>query len=527
MVQSNILRWSSPIAGSGRLYMVPSLSREDYDLLALNIVATAQQKREEQVPQEQDPSGSTSPESQVESQSPEATSQVEEAPTENALVAETSVENMAGSIEAFETEKLLLSNGNSVSAENFAKVTRFWTLRDIKISKKESLNKFIYTAINLEFEIFEQRKDSLFNEAIIITVAGFDADAQKSFQNALSEIPKQLLSQLVGQEDEISGTGVVEILNASEIIVNLGKNDDVLKGSTFTLIKYVDGSDNDKLVKVFGQVIVYHVLEEYSYCQILYADDEILVGDAVRFDKRIGLTTQVRSGFLGAMNLQSDLDTSGLGISTGHVQAGAGFFGEMLGFVGVRQIVDYGTSLVRPFFGLDFFIDGAVGTEVGGISPDKLYAVGNIEGEGFAYRRSFLGLMRPYLGFQLEWNLNRVTLAPNLAAGFIFNAPFAFVDGGQVGSLPPSGSEYESVAASVMNYFTLETGLDVEVRIDQRFSFLFNVGYQAWVGNSINLKGVIDTNLAEGAVSLVENEDFLKFYDWQFLTIGMGFSVSY
>lgn len=421
----------------------------------------------------------------------------------------------------------LLEKDDSVSLSFFSKTNCFLILNEVDISFESSLNSLFYVEVRFSLMQILLGNGEITEELIEFTVAGFDQDLEISFLNAVSHIKEQLIANILLLTERNRGKrSVLDIIDRDEIVVRYGKADGVVKGSTFSLVRYVDDKEGNRKAKTFGQAIAYKVDEEVTYCRILFLDDPVFVGDLVQLDSRIGLTTVIRTGFLGSLNKVTDFSGGSGSMTSGAIQSNLSTFSEYLAFVGIREIIDYGTSWIRPFFGLDFFLDGKKGSGDQSHSSEQLFALGQIEGVGFSYRESFTGLIRPYIGFQMELNLNRVTLAPQLAVGAIFNAPFSFSSVQGEAYTPPSGNSYESIPGSVFNYFTVEAGLDVEVRINSRFSFIFNAGYQSWIGNLIALKPLLSKKEGVDA-SLLHQEDFLKFFDWQFLTLGMGFSVSY
>lgn len=452
---------------------------------------------------------------------------------------ENQAELLAVELSAEEQEQALVLLKRKENQELAAFVDRagFWGIvKSIQLEMRDSLNQFSQAVVRIALEIhsFDERKEVYLKKELEIVLSGFKLSFDEAFNEAISFLPKQLMREFSGYLVEKGEASVVEILDSNEVVLSLGRQDGVFVGKTFSLLMKNTKKGGALQPAVKGQLKVYKVEENYCYCELLFLNpgEVVLVGDRVEADPFIGLETQVIVGFMGSLLEVSDYKNDGFHLFEGQSQAPshASFFSENLGYIGIREVVNYGMNLIRPFFGLDFFVDGKKGTGTASSNPEKLWLLGSVEKEGFLYRKDFMGMVRPYVGFNLNWQLNRVTISPEMALGFIFGKRLDF--NGESGSPygVSSGTDYAPIAGSGFHYFTFTSLLNAEVRLDRQFSLLLHAGYDGWLGNMFELKGRIKPELkgatAEDATAIT-GEDFLKFFDWQFFRIGVGFSVKY
>lgn len=429
---------------------------------------------------------------------------------------------------------LLFENESEGFEQQFNSAQLIYVLEDILFVKKVSVTGSIQIIIYINLALYNLWDMENLKEAapIEIIASGFNEDQSKAVSGAIEVIPKQLIRELSQYVIASGELAIVELIKKNEVVVSCGYNQDIFVGQKLVVTAPVLNRDKSVAMGTKGILVVYKVEEDYAYCRAAYIKrgEALQIGDRIKIEKQVGLLTDVYISFLGGMNKEADYDSSSLRMSSGVSQLpdNASYFSEMVGLIGIRETVLHGCYLVRPFFGIDLFIDGVSGSGTSNFNPEKLFYLGNLEGEGFLYRKDMLGLLRPYVGFNINWHLNRVTLSPELAFGFIFNKRVDF-DGDPssvIGS--SSGTDYNPIPGSGFNYFTVSSALNISVVLTSRFNFICNIGYEKWLGNLVELKGKISpVGQGKGDAQYIDTGDFIKFFDWQYLKFGVGFSVSY
>lgn len=551
-------RLSVSLIGSGELFQNQNFTKEEIDLLIRYREATVASylyllspsiAREAQAEKSE---SDFVPEDETDKEASEEHSSLEEG--EASLAAEAANETLQTEIlseeekeakriaffnQLMEPEEQLAVSTLLAKAENQEFSSRFnqtsviSVVESVGLEKRDSLNQFhqIILRIDLTLHSFEIKTEEPMEKKLQIVLSGFKESEEEAFLQAVSFLPKQLMREISGYLVEKGESAVIEILDSNEMVVSLGSKEGIFIGKTFSLLTKKKGHSS---LAVKGQLKAYKVEEDYCYCELLFlkSGEEILVGDRVEADPFIGLETQVVVGFMGSMLSSSDFKNDGLRLFEGQSQAPnhCGFFSENFGYIGVREVLNYGMNLIRPFVGFDFFLDGLKGSGNTTWNPEKVWLLGSIENEGFLYRRDFMGIIRPYVGFNLNWQLNRVTISPEMAIGFILGKRLDFSGESSSSYGVASKTDYAPIAGSAFQYFTFTSLLNIEVRLDRRFSVLFNAGYDGWLGNMFELKGKIKPERAgatpEDSVNVTGN-DFLKYFDWQFFRIGVGFTVRY
>ena len=428
----------------------------------------------------------------------------------------------------------LLERGENNFKHQFIHSTLFYVLDDILFVKKRSVNGSIQIILSLVLKLYNFWDLENLKQAnqIEITVSGFNANEEEALNQGLASIPSQLIHALSSYVVSSGELAIVELINKGEVVVSCGLNQDIYVGEKLVVVAPIMGRSKKIEMGTKGLLVVYKVEDDYAYCRRLYVKrgEQLQIGDRIKIEKQVGLSTQLYASYLGALNKEADYDSSVLRMSSGVSQLpnNASYFSEMVGLLGIRETVLYGCYVVRPFFGLDLFIDGVAGSGSTQFNPEKLFYLGSLEGEGFLYRKDMLGLLRPYLGFSINWHLNRVILSPELAFGFIFNKRIDFTGDSGSAEGSRSGSDYNPIPGTGFNYFTVSSALTVAVVLNSRVNFICNLGFEKWIGNLVELKGKISSGeKSKDDVPFIEASDFIKFFDWQYIKFGVGFSVSY
>lgn len=533
-IDSGLMAASSALLGSGQLARWGNITDQELDLL-IKYRFWLQKKKEEAIFQAEQELLVEVIDTDVEVDKASAVEAVLDEGVSSSLEATVS----AGSVTYWELPQEAIDQANLLMDSQFEGIGEFiddlgfyFVVKDLILKRKVSMKKYHYAEIRFVLDVYQFSGESIAPTSLNIAVAGFQVSAQKAFDQALDAVKNQMLTELSAYQVVTGRLAVVEILDKDEVVINSGSSSSVYKGATFSVVKYHESLLGIREEVVVGQLIVYKVTESHCFCEVLYLLDDIFVGDKVIRDKRIGLSTSVEMSFMASVATQTD-DLGASDFINGTEEEShfdqhedfIGAFSEFIGMIGLRETVDYGSELIKPFFGFDIFLDGNKAglyeLTMGGVDMDysavELYYLGVIVGNSFKKYRSFSGLLRPYVGASMNWNLNRVTLSPQLALGMIFNKRLELEDGNEHTTMPIPGSG--------LNYFTVTAGVDIKVRLNPQFTFDVKLGYDYWLGKKIDLAdAVVEQDPLRGDILA---DDFVKFFDQQFVKVGVGFTVGY
>ena len=217
-----------------------------------------------------------------------------------------------------------------------------------------------------------------------IDTAGENTSRQEAARDAIAEIPQELSYRIRSIPELKLSSGVLEI-RGNEILMDLGRTMGLMVGDEYAVLATRAGGPAGTYTAEKGLIIVKRVDEETSAATVLYADEEIEIGDRLREIARFGLDT---NAYL-------------------HVVAGGGF----PTMFGIRQSITRGLYLFRP----------VVGVEV----PVHLWNIGGLP-------------LNVYAGGEADIYLNRFQLIPMVTVGLGGSLPLR--DGEEFGVTHVGGS---------------------------------------------------------------------------------------
>ena len=217
---------------------------------------------------------------------------------------------------------------------------------------------------------FIRVKDSTTIAQFSIDTYGSGETQQDATREAAEAITSQLEFKLRSIEEFKLKSGVVEVLNGGNVIIELGSGMGLKKGDEFSILGTTVLASGHIIQNNTGLIVISDVKKDVSFGRVLYSNTPLIAGAQLAEIPRTGMDTSV----YGRMFMDNN------GISGGAL--------------GVKAVFARGFYDMRPYFGLEIpVVDGTLNNLWPGLPASV------------------------YLGGEMIWYIKRLQIEPSIALG--------------------------------------------------------------------------------------------------------------
>ncbi|MBN2651591.1 MAG: hypothetical protein JXR63_04345 [Spirochaetales bacterium] len=304
---------------------------------------------------------------------------------------------------AFDGEKEYLDEDGSELAESSLLI-----IPVVKgIREKVEFKKYYTCFIDVELLIYDLR-ESPFVTSISFSSAGLSEDEGIAYRNAFADLSRHLQYFFSGGGFVTSSGLILDYMRNKEIIVHLGKADNIYSGQFLELTKSTYNAEDDSVSEdIYGRLQVLDVGEQISFCKLLYSERPVSIGDYVVPVKSVGFNFDISMG-MGLFFYRS-----------GDIFPGEDPLSEPVGSISAKISTDRGLNSFRPYLGFDLFFDSPTADE--GI-PFLMRLESRSRNDIFSlnFDENDVMVANLFAGFMFDYYFNRFSLSTGFGLGLGF-----------------------------------------------------------------------------------------------------------